>query len=124
MVSVLSFGYKYGLPAEADLVFDVRFLPNPNFVPRLRRLTGADAPGRLASCGAKPDTARFLQRVLDLVGFVLPRYEREGQELPHHRDRLHRRPAPLGDARERGGRGASAQKGFPVRVEHRDVRQE
>ena len=43
-VSVLSFGYKYGVPAEADLVFDARFLPNPNFVPRLRRLTGTDAP--------------------------------------------------------------------------------
>ena len=53
LVSVLSFGYKFGLPPEADLVFDARFLANPNFVPALRRLTGADAPV-IASCGASP----------------------------------------------------------------------
>ena len=54
LVSVLSFGYKFGLPAEADLVFDARFLANPNFVPRLRRLTGRGRAGRRASCGASP----------------------------------------------------------------------
>ena len=46
MVSLVSFGYRYGVPADADLVFDVRFLPNPHFIPRLRKFSGQDARGR------------------------------------------------------------------------------
>ncbi|HSD65900.1 MAG TPA: RNase adapter RapZ, partial [Vicinamibacteria bacterium] len=66
VVSVLSFGYKHGVPPEADLVFDARFLPNPNFVPRLRRLSGADARV-VAYLRRQPDTAVFLRRILSLV---------------------------------------------------------
>lgn len=78
IVTVTSFGYKYGLPAEADLVFDARFLPNPNFVPRLRRLTGEQAPVR-RFLDAQPDTARFLRKVMGLLAFVLPRHRKEGR---------------------------------------------
>ena len=78
-MSVLSFGYKHGVPPEADLVFDARFLPNPNFVPRLRRLTGADAAGRAPTCGASRRRRRFLEARALLVRFVLPRHEREGR---------------------------------------------
>jgi UPF0042 nucleotide-binding protein len=121
LVSVLSFGYKFGLPAEADLVFDARFLANPNFVPRLRRLTGADA-AVVGFLRRKPDTGRFLKRVLELVSFVLPRHEREGRSYltiavgcTGGRHRSVMLAGAIGAAVRR--------KGFPVRVEHRDVKQ-
>ena len=122
LVSVLSFGYKFGLPAEADLVFDARFLANPNFVPRLRRLTGADVPV-VAFLRRKPDTQRFLKRVLELVGFVLPRHEREGRSyltLAIGCTGGRHRSVMLANAIGTAVR----KKGFPVRVEHRDVKQE
>jgi UPF0042 nucleotide-binding protein len=78
VVSVLSFGYKYGVPPEADVVFDARFLPNPNFVPRLRRRTGAD-PAVVRYLRRQPDTEAFLARALSLLLFVVPRHEEEGR---------------------------------------------
>lgn len=78
VVSVLSFGFKYGLPAEADLVFDVRFLPNPNFVPSLKKLTGQD-PAVVRFLRRQRDTGPFLRRLLDLLAFLLPRYAKEGK---------------------------------------------
>lgn len=75
---VVSFGFKYGAPVDADLVFDVRFLPNPFFVADLRPLSGLDAPVRdyvLATTDAKS----FLDKTVDLLTFCLPRYEREGK---------------------------------------------
>ena len=77
-VAVVAFGFKYGVPLDADLVFDVRFLPNPNYVEGLRELTGADAPVA-AYLEAIPDTEAFLERVFPLIDFVVPRYEREGK---------------------------------------------
>ncbi len=77
-VSVVAFGFKYGVPLDADLVFDVRFLPNPNYVAGLRELTGADAPV-VAYLEALPDTEGFLERTLPLLDFLVPRYEREGK---------------------------------------------
>jgi UPF0042 nucleotide-binding protein len=77
-VSVMSFGYKYGVPAEADLVFDVRFLPNPNFVPALKKLTGKDA-AVVRYIRRGPDAALFLKKIESLLAFVLPRYVREGK---------------------------------------------
>ena len=71
MVSVLSFGYKYGVPAEADLVFDVRFLPNPNFVPALKRLTGQDA-AVVRYLRRQPDTGRFLRQARRLPRLRAP----------------------------------------------------
>jgi UPF0042 nucleotide-binding protein len=121
VVSVLSFGYKHGVPPESDLVFDARFLPNPNFVPRLRALSGADAPVA-AYLRRQPETAAFLRRVLALLRFVLPRHEREGRAYltiavgctgGRHRSVM------LANAV-----GAAVRKrGFPVRVVHRDLKQ-
>ena len=78
VVSVSSFGFKHGLPRAADLVFDVRFLPNPHYVSHLRPQTGLDAPVR-DYVYASPQTGEFLKRLKDLVDFLLPRYEEEGK---------------------------------------------
>ena len=75
---VVSFGFKYGAPVDADLVLDVRFLENPYFVPHLKNLPGTD-PAVDAFVMALPETRAFLEKTLDLLEFVLPRYEREGK---------------------------------------------
>lgn len=77
-VTVMSFGFKYGLPTEADLVFDVRFLPNPYFVEGLRGLTGLDAPVREYVEG-QPETSEFRDRLLAFMDFLLPLYIKEGK---------------------------------------------
>lgn len=77
-VNVVSFGFKYGLPIEADLVFDVRFLPNPYYVAELRKQTGLDAgvKGYLAQF---PETEQFLNYLDQMIGFLLPLYVEEGK---------------------------------------------
>jgi UPF0042 nucleotide-binding protein len=77
-VNVMSFGYKYGLPLEADLVFDVRFLPNPFYVTGLKELTGKDAAVR-AYLDGFPVTGEFLGKMEDLLRFLLPYYAEEGR---------------------------------------------
>jgi UPF0042 nucleotide-binding protein len=77
-LTVLAFGYKFGLPLDADWVFDVRFFPNPHYVPELRPLTGNDAPVQ-AYLAAVPDMAPFLERLYALVDFVVPRARTEGK---------------------------------------------
>jgi len=77
-VSLLSFGFKYGPPAEADLVLDVRFLPNPYFVEELRPLTGIDSRVSSYVC-EKSEFAEFMERLLALLLLVLPLYQREGK---------------------------------------------
>jgi UPF0042 nucleotide-binding protein len=77
-VSILSFGYRYGLPPQADLVVDVRFLPNPYFVPALKDRTGRDAEVA-AYVLEREETAGFLERVVGLARFLLPLYRREGK---------------------------------------------
>ena len=77
-VRVTSFGFKHGVPMEADLVFDVRFLPNPFYVAKLRPLTGLDAEVRDYVFQNGQGT-EFLNRLWDLVGWLLPRYEEEGK---------------------------------------------
>lgn len=77
-VRVMSFGFKYGTPADADLVFDVRFLKNPYFVPELKRVPGTEAPVRDFVL-ALPETQEFLDRILPLLRYVVPKYEREGK---------------------------------------------
>jgi UPF0042 nucleotide-binding protein len=75
-ISVMSFGFKYGVPSNADLVFDVRFLPNPFFVPELKPFTGRDA--RVAAFVVdRPEAWEFLDRVYDLLEFLVPKYQRE-----------------------------------------------
>jgi UPF0042 nucleotide-binding protein len=77
-VSVVSFGYKHGLPQDSDLVFDVRFLPNPNFVQDLREQDGRDAPV-VEFLNGQQEYVAFLARLRDLLGFLLPLYVREGK---------------------------------------------
>jgi UPF0042 nucleotide-binding protein len=77
-IHLLSFGYKQGVPLEADLMFDARFLPNPHFVPRLKTSHGKD------KCVVKylqsfPETAEFIRRVGNLLKYLLPKYVREGK---------------------------------------------
>jgi RNase adapter protein RapZ len=78
MISSNSFGFKNGVPTEADLVFDVRFLPNPHFVPEFRKLTGKDP--KVAKYVRKfPQTQEFLDKTTDMLKFLLPHYIKEGK---------------------------------------------
>jgi UPF0042 nucleotide-binding protein len=76
--SLVSFGFKHGLPVDADLVFDVRFLPNPHFREGLRALDGRDARVRDFVIGQET-TAGFLARLQSLLEFLLPQYQGEGK---------------------------------------------
>ncbi|MDE1177594.1 MAG: RNase adapter RapZ [Edaphobacter sp.] len=77
-ISTNSFGFKNGVPAEADLVFDVRFLPNPHFIPEFRKLTGRH-PKVAKYVRDFPQTAEFLDKTTDLLKFLLPHYIKEGK---------------------------------------------
>lgn len=78
LVSLVSFGFKYGVPSDADLMFDVRFLPNPHFVPRLRRFTGKDSRVR-RYIESFPQTGEFLRRMSSLLAYLIPHYIKEGK---------------------------------------------
>jgi RNase adapter protein RapZ len=78
LVSIVSFGYRFGVPSDADLVFDVRFLPNPYFVPRLRKFTGKDPKVR-RYIRSFPQTPEFLRRIEGLLTYLIPHYIREGK---------------------------------------------
>lgn len=77
-VAVIAFGFKYGLPLDADLVFDVRFLPNPYYNAGLKALTGADQPV-IDFIESLPETAPFLGHLQAMLGFLIPRYLAEGK---------------------------------------------
>ena len=79
-VNVTSFGFKYGIPIEADLVFDVRFLPNPFYLTELRNLTGLDEPVR-AFLFRYQQTLDFMTHLENLMGFLLPQYVAEGKTV-------------------------------------------
>ncbi len=78
LISVLSFGYRFGVPPDSDLVFDVRFLPNPNYVARLKHKTGRDRAVQ-HFMDKYPQTKEFFDRVIDLLLYLLPHYIREGK---------------------------------------------
>jgi RNase adapter protein RapZ len=78
LVSLVSFGYRYGIPADADLVFDVRFLPNPNFVPHLSRFSGQN-PRVARYIRSFPQTGEFLRRITGLLAYLIPHYIEEGK---------------------------------------------
>jgi UPF0042 nucleotide-binding protein len=77
-ITLVTFGYKYGAPYDLDLLFDLRFLPNPHFVPELRPLSGEDRDVR-EYIMAKPDTRDFLDRLQGFIEYLLPRYRSEGK---------------------------------------------
>jgi UPF0042 nucleotide-binding protein len=120
LITLISFGYKYGLPRDADLVFDVRFLPNPYYVDSLRPLNGND--GRVQKYLWKWGIShRFFQKLEDLVSFLLPCYVKEGKPLlaiaigctggKHRSVVLTNELARILD-----------QKKYRVRIEHRDIK--
>lgn len=78
VIYVTSFGYRNGVPAESDLVFDVRFLPNPNYIPRFKNLAGTN-PNVARYIRSFPQTQEFIQRISDLLVYLLPHYIREGK---------------------------------------------
>ncbi|MDD6283573.1 RNase adapter RapZ [Oribacterium sp. HCP28S3_H8] len=77
-VTILSFGYKYGIPEDADLLFDVRFLPNPYYVPELKHHTGLEEPVQKYVC-QDGVAAEFMVKLLDLIRFLIPHYISEGK---------------------------------------------
>ncbi len=119
LVSLVSFGYRYGVPPDADLVFDVRFLPNPHFVPRLRPFSGKDR--RVARyIRSFPQTGEFLRRIEGLLSYLIPHYIREGKSYltiaigctgGRHRS------VTLSEELAR----AMARRGLHVKVHHRDL---
>jgi UPF0042 nucleotide-binding protein len=122
MVSVVSFGYRYGVPVDADLVFDVRFLPNPHFVPRLRPYSGKD-PKVARYIRSFPQTGQFLRRIESLLAYLIPHYIREGKSYltialgctgGRHRSVM------MADSVRR----ALASRGYTVKTVHRDLDRE
>jgi UPF0042 nucleotide-binding protein len=118
-VSVMSFGYKYGLPIEADLVFDVRFLPNPFYIQNLRDLSGMDEPVRDYIYQFE-QTDLFNEKLLSLLEFLLPCYIEEGKRnlviaigCTGGRHRSVAIAQTLADT--------LAEKGYPVDCSHRDI---
>ena len=77
-ITLLSFGFKYGIPTDADLVFDVRFLPNPYYIPELRPLTGNDKEIQDYVMSA-PEAGEFLAKLTDMLAFLVPNYIKEGK---------------------------------------------
>jgi UPF0042 nucleotide-binding protein len=78
MVHVTSFGYRYGVPLDSDLVFDVRFLPNPNYIPQFKKLSGRH-PSVARYIRSFPQTVEFIDRISQLLVYLLPHYIREGK---------------------------------------------
>ncbi|HWC95456.1 MAG TPA: RNase adapter RapZ [Candidatus Sulfopaludibacter sp.] len=119
MIAVTSFGFRNGVPAESDLVFDVRFLPNPNYIPRFKHLTGKDR-GVAQFVRSFPQTREFIKRITDLLTFLLPHYIREGKSYltisfgctgGQHRSVM--MAAEIGKTLQKAG--------FQARITHRDI---
>ena len=78
LVSCISFGYRYGIPADSDLVFDVRFLPNPNYIPKFQHLSGRQ-PAVAKYIRSFPQTQEFTRNISQLLAYLIPHYMREGK---------------------------------------------
>lgn len=119
-ITVLSFGFKYGIPTDADLVFDVRFLPNPYYVEELRPLTGRDAPIQ-DFVKASPQYRTFLDKLEDLIQFLIPNYISEGKsQLVIGIGCTGGKHRSVTVAEGLYGR-LGAQSGCGLRIEHRDI---
>ena len=120
-VTVMSFGYKYGIPQDADLVFDVRFLPNPYYVQELRPLTGNDKP--IQDYVTDNDIAReFLEKLSDMISFLIPRYIEEGKtQLVIGIGCTGGKHRSVTVANEIYQGLLGKEDGFGLRIEHRDI---
>ncbi len=119
LVYVVSFGFRHGLPPDCDLVFDARFLPNPNYIPKFKALTGRN-PAVARYIRSFPQTAEFIRRISELLVYLLPHYVREGKSYltigigctgGHHRSVM------IADDIRKNISAA----GFQARVTHRDI---
>jgi len=119
MVYVTSFGYKNGVPPDSDLVFDVRFLPNPNYIPRFKHLTGRH-PAVARYIRSFPQTVEFVDRISELLIYLLPHYIREGKSyltIAFGCTGGHHRSVMMADQIRKN----LAQAGFKAKVSHRDL---
>ncbi|PWU00083.1 MAG: RNase adapter RapZ [Terriglobia bacterium] len=119
MISVTSFGYRNGVPPDSDLVFDVRFLPNPNYVPRFKNLTGK-SPAVARYIRSFPQTVEFIDRISDLLIYLLPHYIREGKSyltIAFGCTGGQHRSVMIADEI----RNNLAKAGFQAKVNHRDI---
>jgi UPF0042 nucleotide-binding protein len=119
VIYVTSFGFRHGLPADCDLVFDVRFLPNPNYIPKFKNLTGRN-PAVARYIRSFPQTGEFIERITELLLYLLPHYIREGKSYltigfgctgGHHRSVM------IGDQIRKNLSSA----GYDAKVMHRDA---
>jgi UPF0042 nucleotide-binding protein len=119
MVYVTSFGFRHGVPPDSDLVFDVRFLPNPNYIAKFKQLTGRH-PSVARYIRSFPQTQEFVRRITDLLTYLLPHYIREGKSYltigfgctgGHHRSVM------MADQIRKN----LAQAGYKTKVAHRDI---
>ncbi len=118
-IDITSFGYRHGVPADSDLVFDVRFLPNPNYIPRFKNLTGRN-PGVVRYIRSFPQTIEFIDRISDLLIYLIPHYVREGKSyltIAFGCTGGHHRSVMIASAI----RKRLAQAGFKVKETHRDI---
>ncbi|MBS5939177.1 RNase adapter RapZ [Clostridium sp.] len=121
-ITVLSFGFKYGIPVDADLVFDVRFIPNPFYIPKLKPFSGNDEPVRDYVL-AQEETKGFIKRTDDLLEFLIPYYKKEGKRQlivsVGCTGGRHRSVAIANSLYE-----TLAKRNYSVSVEHRDIRED
>ena len=119
-IDITSFGYRHGVPPDSDLVFDVRFLPNPNYIPEFKNLTGRH-PRVARYIRSFPQTVEFIERISELLVYLIPHYIREGKSYltiafgctgGHHRSVM-----IASEIRKRLARA-----GFKVKETHRDVK--
>jgi len=119
LVYVTSFGYRYGVPPDSDLVFDVRFLPNPNYIPQFKKLSGRH-PSVARYIRSFPQTTEFIQRISDLLVYLIPHYISEGKSYLTIAfgctGGQHRSVMIADEMRKR-----LARFGFKVKATHRDI---
>src|SRR5215469_15070368 len=120
VVYVTSFGFRNGVPPDSDLVFDVRFLPNPNYIPRFKKLTGRN-PAVAKYIRSFPQTVEFMKRISELLIYLLPHYVREGKSyltIAFGCTGGQHRSVMMADEIRRNLRNA----GYNAKVTHRDIR--
>jgi UPF0042 nucleotide-binding protein len=118
LVSITSFGYRHGVPPDADLVFDVRFLPNPNYIPAFKEMTGRH-PKVARYIRSFPQTREFIDRISELLIYLIPHYAQEGKSyltISFGCTGGHHRSVMIADATTRKLMAA----GYNVKVNHRD----
>jgi UPF0042 nucleotide-binding protein len=123
MITILSFGFKYGIPSDADLVFDVRFLPNPYYIEELKHQTGNDKPVQ-DYVKSFPECGQFLDKLTDMLKFLIPGYVQEGKyQLVVGIGCTGGQHRSVTIANELYDRLKNADGNYGIKLSHRDVKQ-